>query len=113
MMKRKYEPLNVTEIGLNSKAKPKSKSKNTTRAKARRASKIDKRKNDLRIDQLNPRKVFTSTGWQRTAKSAECPKNKIATEEYYRALKSYKEISAKEKQLEMQNNKALSILLAG
>ena len=39
--------------------------------------------------------------------------NKIATEEYYRALKAYKEIEDKEKLLEQNNDKAMSILLAG
>jgi hypothetical protein len=43
----------------------------------------------------------------------ECPKNKIASEDYYRALKAQKEVSSNAKQLELMNHKAMSFLLAG
>ena len=62
MMKRKYEPLNVTNMGVDPNVKYKPPPKETAKAKDRRASKIEKCKNNLKIDQLKPRKVFTSTG---------------------------------------------------
>lgn len=113
VMHPKYVPLNSTSMGLKSKVNSKLPANDTPRTNQRRASKIDKVKDGLRMENIEPRKVFTSNGWQRTNKSVEWPKNKIASEEYYRALKSYKEVSKGAKQLEMLNAKAMSFLLAG
>lgn len=65
----------------------------TPRHFQRRSSKAERVKTQLKMENIEPRKVITSTGWQRTSKSVECPQNKVATEEYYRALKVYKEVS--------------------
>ncbi|CAI2382901.1 unnamed protein product [Moneuplotes crassus] len=105
---KKYEPLNKTNCDI-----AKISTEKRQKSNGRRGSREDKNMNKLRMTQVHPRKVFTSAGWQRTTKSAECPKNKIATEDYYRALKEYKEIGDKEKLMEQRNDKAMSILLAG
>jgi hypothetical protein len=71
VMHPKYEPLNKTAIGFDTKGNNNLPHHDTPRSKLRRTSKIEKVKDGLRIDHLEPRKVFTSTGWQRTTKSVE------------------------------------------
>jgi hypothetical protein len=50
---------------------------------------------------------------KRPNKSLECPKNKVATEEYYMALKVYKEIAKNSQDLDFAKTKAMSVLLGG
>lgn len=92
---KKYEPLNKTNCEARPKVTEKAPGPKSGKTKPRRTSKVDRPKNNLNMTQVHPRKVFTSSGWQRTTKSAEWPKNKIATEDYYRALKEYKQIGEK------------------
>lgn len=112
VLQPKYEPLNKLPAAMDENGQYNLPPHDTPENKPRRASKVDSMRNDLRMDHIEPRKVFTSTGWQRTSKSVGAHK-KVATEEYYRALKVYKEVSSNAKKLEMMNSKALSILLAG
>lgn len=46
-------------------------------------------------------------------KNGETGKEKVASEDYYRALKTYKEVLSNEKRMEKMNARAMSILLAG
>ena len=69
-------------------------------------------KGDL-ISKKGNQAEFIGSNWQRTSKSMEGPKNKVASEEYFRALKAYREASSNAKRLELMNSKAMSILLAG
>lgn len=70
-IKTKYEPLNQTNAGITTKINTKVPSQSINMTKGRRKSKIEKVRGNLRMDEVEPRKVFTSTGWQRTSKSAE------------------------------------------
>jgi hypothetical protein len=108
----KYEPLNAS-MKINDRAQLNFQSQESSAKRQRRASRVEAARGKLKMENIEPRKVSTSTGWQKTSKSVECPKEKVATEEYYRALKMQKEIISNSKQLELMNSKAMSFLLAG
>lgn len=108
----KYEPLNAS-MKINDRSQLNYQLQESSTKRQRRASRVEAARGKLKMENIEPRKVSTSTGWQKTSKSVECPKEKVATEEYYRALKMQKEIISNSKQLELMTSKAMSMLLAG
>lgn len=87
---KKYEPLNKT----NHVQKNVSDLKAGSKTGSKKAGKANRARDKLNMTQPRIKKSQTAGG-QRTTKSQECPKNKIATEDYYRALKEYKLIGEK------------------
>lgn len=106
-------PLNQTSPVFDAKGKYMLPPHDTPRNRERRASKVDHVKDGQKLDGCHTRKVFTSTGLKRPGKSLDCPKNKVASEEYYMALKVYKEIAKNSQNLDFAKTKAMSMLLGG
>ena len=110
---QKYEPLTNSKYEVTSKVNSRLPPQESSKLNHLRGRRADESNSHLKMNKFEQRKASTSTGWQRTSKSVECPKNKIASEDYYRALKAQKEVSSNAKQLELMNHKAMSFLLAG